>query len=198
MNFANRNNRLLSRHNLAGTDILYCRDSCCSGHNRIDCFIWTASMASLPFHDGIKHIRRSHILSWPGSHLSHFQVRPSMPADNALHIWVFECPRLYNLSRPQQPLFSRLKNEFYNSSQLIPHIPQHFCYSHQNSCMSIMAAGVHNSGIFRGVGLSRLLRYGQGINIRPDGTHWSRIFPCHLCQPDPCAYSPGSDNALPR
>ena len=78
--------------------------------------------------------------------------------------------------RAADTLFRRLEDQFHGSMELILNRHQDFRHTKTNGSMSIMSAGMHEAFIYRVKSLFRrsvarimLLKYAEGIDIKPHG-----------------------------
>ena len=97
-----------------------------------------------------------------------------MRADQVIH--TVKMPVINDGFRTADALFRRLEDQFHGSVELILNRHQDFRHTETDGGMSVMSAGMHEAFIYRVKSLFRrsvarimLLKYAEGIDIKPHG-----------------------------
>ena len=140
-------------------------------------------MGLLAFHLDAEHARTGH---GPAVTISQGArgARHDMQAKHGLNRRMVQCAFLHHhggtpLLTKRRAFFRRLKQEHHRPAQFGAHSSEHFCYTHQHSGVSVMAAGMHDTYLLPAVlrahrgseRQARRFRHRQRVHVRPQSHH---------------------------
>ena len=98
-----------------------------------------------------------------------------MHTENGVH--ALQSAPLHILLRLAADLLGHLENELYGAPQLVPVGLEDAGGAQKHGGVAVVAAGVHDPGIYAAVGFARVLLDGQSVDVRPEHDGLSGLAP---------------------
>ena len=151
---------------VSGDNALQSGDALRGHDNRIDCFIGFGRMAAFALHDNFKRIGCGKERTGANGEGSDGSARPIVHAVDFVDAKPFHHAVFAHFEPTTAAFFGWLKDHRHGSIK-IAGFGKIFCSPQQHGRVTIMAAGMHHTGGFGGIGQPSGLFYGQRVHIGP-------------------------------